>query len=70
MDGVGYGPPTVYSPLLALHALPSDVGILDAGVGTGIFDELLAIVGHHAIEGIGISQNIGTRLQEKVFLPI
>ena len=70
MDGVGYRPPTVFSTLLALHVLPSDVGILDAAVGTGFFGELLAIVGYHAIEGIGISHNIGTRLQEKGFLPL
>ena len=67
MDRVGYHPPTVCSTLFALHVLPSDVGILDAVVGAGIFGELLTIVGYHAIEGIGISQNIRTRVQERSF---
>ena len=58
MDGVGYRHPAVCVALLARHVPPGKVRVLDAGVGTGIVGELLAIVGYHAIDGIDISQGM------------
>ena len=58
MDGVGYRHPAVCVALLARHVPPGKVRGLDAGVGTGIVGELLAIVGYHAIDGIDISQGM------------
>ena len=65
MDGVGYRHPAVCVALLARHVPPGKVRVLDAGVGTGIVGELLAIVGYHAIDGIDISQGMLEKAAEK-----
>ena len=65
MDGVGYRHPAVCVALLARHVQPGNVRVLDAGVGTGIVGELLAIVGYHAIDGIDISQGMLEKAAEK-----
>ena len=65
MDGVGYRHPAVCVALLARHVPPGNVRVLDAGVGTGIVGELLAIVGYHAIDGIDISQGMLGKAAEK-----
>ena len=65
MDGVGYRHPAVCVALLARHVPPGNVRVLDAGVGTGIVGELLAIVGYNAIDGIDISQGMLDKAAEK-----
>ena len=65
MDGVGYRHPAICVALLARHVSPGNVRVLDAGVGTGIVGELLAIVGYAAIDGIDISQGMLDKAAEK-----
>ena len=65
MDGVGYRHPAICVALLARHVPPGNVRVLDAGVGTGIVGELLAIVGYAAIDGIDISQGMLNKAAEK-----
>ena len=65
MDGVGYRHPAICVALLARHVPPGNVRVLDAGVGTGIVGELLAIVGYAAIDGIDISQGMLDKAAEK-----
>ena len=65
MDGVGYRHPAICVALLARHVPLGNVRVLDAGVGTGIVGELLAIVGYAAIDGIDISQGMLDKAAEK-----
>ena len=65
MVGVGYRHPAICVALLARHVPPGNVRVLDAGVGTGIVGELLAIVGYAAIDGIDISQGMLDKAAEK-----
>ena len=65
MDGVGYRHPAICVALLARHVPLGNVRVLDAGVGTGIVGELLAIVGYAAIDGIDISQGMLNKAAEK-----
>ena len=51
--------------LLTRYVPPGDGRLLDAGVGTGIVGELLAIVGYNAIDGIDISQGMLDKAAEK-----
>lgn len=51
--------------LLTRYVLPGDGRLLDAGVGTGIVGELLAIVGYNAIDGIDISQGMLDKFADK-----
>lgn len=65
MDGVGYRHPAICMALLTRYVPPGDGRLLDAGVGTGIVGELLAIVGYNAIDGIDISQGMLDKAAEK-----
>ena len=57
--------PAICVALLARYVPPGNVRVLDAGVGTGIVGELLAIVGYAAIDGIDISQGMLDKAAEK-----
>lgn len=55
MAGVGYRHPTICLALLARH-LPRGAGpVLDAGAGTGLIGEWLAIMGYPAAEAVDLS---------------
>jgi predicted TPR repeat methyltransferase len=54
----GYKIPAIMTGLIGRY-LPSDTGpILDAGVGTGILDENLAMMGYKNLVGIDLSQGM------------
>ena len=65
MNGVGYCHPAICVALLARYVPSGTAKLLDAGVGTGIVGELLAIVGYTSIDGIDISQGMLDKASEK-----
>lgn len=65
MDSVGYRHPAICVALLTRYVPPGDGKLLDAGVGTGIVGELLAILGYNAIDGIDISRGMLYKAAEK-----
>ena len=65
MDSVGYRHPEICLALLTRYVPPGDGKLLDAGVGTGIVGELLAILGYNAIDGIDISRGMLDKAAKK-----
>ncbi|MGB6118323.1 MAG: class I SAM-dependent methyltransferase [Mesorhizobium sp.] len=65
MSMAGYRHPTICLALLARH-LPRGAGpLLDAGVGTGIIGEWLAIMGYPHVDGLDISRGMLARAAAK-----
>jgi len=58
MASAGYRHPTICLALLARHLPRGSTPILDAGAGTGLIGEWLAILGYPRVEGIDISQGM------------
>lgn len=55
MTLVGYRHPAISLALLARHAPKTDDPLLDAGAGTGLIGEWLAITGYGHVEGLDVS---------------
>ena len=58
MERRGYRLPGIVTSLVARHVAPGDGAILDAGAGSGLLGEWLALVGYSAITGIDLSQGM------------
>ena len=58
MERRGYRLPGIVTSLVARHVAPGDGAILDAGAGSGLLGEWLALVGYRAITGIDLSQGM------------
>ena len=54
----GYTTPAVAAGLLGRYVEPKDVTVLDAGAGTGITGEILALLGYRDLTGIDVSRNM------------
>jgi len=55
MASVGYRHPAICLALLARHLAPGEGPVLDAGAGTGLTGECLAILGYRPLEAVDIS---------------
>ena len=55
MAEVGYRHPSVALALLTRHLAPGSTPILDAGAGTGLIGELLAVVGYPDVDALDAS---------------
>jgi len=75
MLAVGYMHPLVAAGMVGRHVVERDGGILDAGVGTGLLGQVLAVMGYHGLVGIDMaegmltqarSRNVYTRLSRQV----
>ncbi len=55
MAGLGYRHPTICLSMLARHLPRGEGPILDAGAGTGLLGEWMAIVGYPSVEALDIS---------------
>ena len=75
MLAVGYMRPLVAAGMVGRHVVERDGGILDAGVGTGLLGQVLAVMGYHGLVGIDMaegmlaqarSRNVYTRLSRQV----
>lgn len=53
---IGYANPAVAAGLVARHVPALDSRILDAGVGTGILGEILAVLGYRDLAGIDMTE--------------
>jgi SAM-dependent methyltransferase len=58
MSAAGYRHPTICLALLARHLARGAEPVLDAGAGTGLIGEWLAITGYPRIEALDISQGM------------
>jgi SAM-dependent methyltransferase len=58
MLAIGYLNPAVACSLLSRHLADRDGLILDAGCGTGLFGEILAVLGYRNLAGLDISQGM------------
>ncbi|MDQ3833788.1 MAG: class I SAM-dependent methyltransferase [Actinomycetota bacterium] len=54
----GYTTPAVSAGLFGRYVEPKDGAVLDAGAGTGITGEILALLGYKEIAGIDVSQDM------------
>ena len=70
MDGVGYRHPAICVALLARHVPLGNVRVLDAGVGTGIVGELLAIVGYAPLTASTYRRACWIKLRKRGCMPI
>ncbi|NEO80183.1 class I SAM-dependent methyltransferase [Moorena sp. SIO4G3] len=61
----GYNPPAVINGLVGRFVPSNDANILDAGVGTGMVGELLAILGYTNLVGIDLSLGMLERAGKK-----
>ena len=55
MQGLGYRNPAILSALLARYVTDRHAAILDAGAGTGLVGELLAILGYDTLTALDLS---------------
>jgi SAM-dependent methyltransferase len=55
MQSLGYRNPAIISALLARNLLQRDMAVLDAGAGTGLVGELLAILGYGNLTALDLS---------------
>ena len=58
MSGWGYRHPSIIAGMVGRHAPSHRTGILDAGCGTGVLGETLAVLGYAAIDGIDLSEGM------------
>lgn len=65
MSVAGYRHPTICLALLARHLPRGSSPILDAGCGTGLIGEWLAIMGYPHVEGLDISEGMLVRAGAK-----
>lgn len=65
MAGVGYRHPTICLALLARHLPRGAEPVLDAGAGTGLLGEWLAILGYPRVEALDISAGMLEKAAEK-----
>jgi SAM-dependent methyltransferase len=55
MLAIGYVNPAIVCALIARHVADPDAPILDAGCGTGLIGEILAVLGYRQLVGLDIS---------------
>ena len=65
MAAAGYRHPTICLALLARHLPRGAAPLLDAGAGTGLIGEWLAIMGYPRVEALDISRGMLARAAEK-----
>ncbi|MGB3502735.1 MAG: class I SAM-dependent methyltransferase [Mesorhizobium sp.] len=65
MSMAGYRHPTICLALLTRHLPRGTAPLLDAGVGTGIIGEWLAIMGYPHVDGLDISRGMLARASAK-----
>jgi SAM-dependent methyltransferase len=65
MSAAGYRHPTICLALLARHLPRGAAPLLDAGAGTGLIGEWLAITGYPQVEALDISQGMLTKAAAK-----
>jgi len=65
MVSIGYTNPSVAAALVTRYAPALDSRILDAGVGTGILGEILAILGYRELAGIDISEGMLAKARDR-----
>jgi SAM-dependent methyltransferase len=65
MAAAGYRHPSVCLALLARHLPRGAAPLLDAGAGTGLLGEWLAIVGYPHVEGLDISDGMLAKARKK-----
>jgi predicted TPR repeat methyltransferase len=65
MARVGYRHPTVVLALLSRHLPRGAAPVLDAGCGTGLLGEWLAIMGYHHVEALDVSEGMLARAAGK-----
>jgi ubiquinone/menaquinone biosynthesis C-methylase UbiE len=58
MAAAGYRHPTICLALLSRHLQPGAAPLLDAGAGTGLIGEWLAIMGYPNVEALDISEGM------------
>ncbi|WP_281017501.1 MULTISPECIES: class I SAM-dependent methyltransferase [unclassified Minwuia] len=58
MSGWGYRHPAIIAGMVGRHAPSPQTVILDAGCGTGVLGETLAVLGYTAIDGIDLSEGM------------
>ncbi|MEI4471734.1 class I SAM-dependent DNA methyltransferase [Frigidibacter sp. MR17.24] len=61
----GYCHPAVCLALLSRHLAPGPAPILDAGCGTGLMGDWLAILGYPRVEGLDLSEGMLARARAK-----
>ena len=65
MSAAGYRHPTICLALLARHLPRGAAPLLDAGAGTGLIGEWLAILGYPRVEALDISEGMLARAAQK-----
>ncbi len=65
MSTAGYRHPTICLALLARHLPRGSMPLLDAGAGTGLIGEWLAIMGYPHVEALDISEGMLARAADK-----
>jgi predicted TPR repeat methyltransferase len=65
MVSIGYANPAVAAGLVGRHVPAPDSRILDAGVGTGLFGEILAVLGYRDLSGIDMSDGMLAKARER-----
>ena len=65
MQSTGYVHPAIITSLVARFINKFDAKILDAGVGTGLAGELLAIVGYQQLFGLDMSEGMLARAAKR-----
>jgi predicted TPR repeat methyltransferase len=58
MLAFGYLNPPVVSGLIGRHVHDRSAGVLDAGCGTGLIGEILAVLGYRGLVGLDLSQGM------------
>ncbi|MCQ0988770.1 class I SAM-dependent DNA methyltransferase [Jiella marina] len=58
MASLGYRHPTICLAMLTRHLPKSEGPVLDAGAGTGLLGEWMAIAGYDAVEALDISEGM------------
>jgi predicted TPR repeat methyltransferase len=65
MLAVGYLNPAVASGLLGRYAKDLDGGVLDAGCGTGLLGDIVAVLGYRHIAGIDASEGMLAKARQR-----